>query len=145
VDECFARVASSGSPAVFSYFSHDNRDMRSETVHAVELLRTAAERTGVAWRSCTAVEAHRRYHGLAPERIALEIDESDGELRFRADAPPFQRVPFVGAQSSDGRFLRLFPKPASDTEWRLSVRTGELAQVAAAVTARSGDVTVATA
>jgi hypothetical protein len=145
VDECFAHVAATGAPAVFSFFSHDNRDMRPETVDVVKLLRIASELSGVPWRSCTAVEAHRLYHGLEERPLALEVDASADEFRFRTDAPPFQSVPFVGAETEDGRFVRLYPRSIAPTEWRLAVPTGRLARLAAAVTSEAGDVTVVTA
>ena len=143
VDGCFAEVAETGRPRVLSYFSHDNRDMRSETYHAVELLRNAERSSGVPWRSCTAVDAHRRYHGLEQTAVALEIERRDDLCSIRASAPPFQRVPFVAARLESGRVVRLFPQPLSDVEWRLSLRGANVIELAAAVSSVDGDVATA--
>jgi hypothetical protein len=105
------------------------------------MLRTASERTGVPWRSCTAVEAHCFYHRLPERPLTLEIDG----LCLRTDAPPFQAVPFVAAELDDGRFVRLYPRPVGPTEWQLATTGEKLVRIAAAVTSQAGDVTVATA
>jgi hypothetical protein len=143
VDACFREVAETGRHRVFSFFSHDNRDMRPETVHVHELLSRAAERTGVAWESCTAVEAHRRYHGLREEPIRFEVDVTAGGIALAAGSDPLQPAPFVGAQLEDGRFIRLFPSPDGARRWRLRVETQRLTAVAAAVTSRDGSITIA--
>jgi hypothetical protein len=140
VDTCFAEAAVSGQPRVLSFFSHDNRDMRPETYHVVELLRNAAARTGVRWASCTAVEAHRRYHGLEGQPLELELIQCDGDYRICASAVPFQRLPFVAAELHDDRFVRLFPKPDGEASWRLAVRPADVRRIAAAVTSLAGDV-----
>ncbi len=142
VDACFREVAATGEPRVLSYFSHDNRDMRAETCHVVELLRRAAESTGVGWRSCTAVDAHRRYHGLEPRPVGLRAEvESDG-VRFEADAEPFQAAPFLAAELADGRFARLYAAPDGPRRWRLSGDLGRIRRLGAAVTSPDGEVTV---
>jgi hypothetical protein len=142
VDACFREAAEAGQPRVLSYFSHDNRDMRAETYHAVELLRRAAERTGVPWRSCTAVEAHRRYHGLDPRPISLRVRADREGVAIETDAEPFQPVPFVAAELADGRFTRLYPSPDGPLSWRLGVDLARVARLAAAVTSDDGTVTV---
>jgi len=144
VDTCFAEAALSRRPLVLSFFSHDNRDMRPETYHVVELLRSAAARTGVRWASCTAVEAHRRYHGLEPQPLELELVQRDGGYRIRSSAAPFQRLPFVAAELYDDRFVRLYPKPDGVASWRLAVRPADVRRIAAAVTSLAGDVAICT-
>lgn len=62
IDEAFEQTAREDVPAVLSFFSHDNRDMRSETRHAYKLISEGAARHGLPWRSCTAMEAHRLHH-----------------------------------------------------------------------------------
>lgn len=145
VDECFRQAAESGSARVLSYFSHDNRDMRPETLHAVELLRRAEERTGIPWRSCTAVDAHRRYHGLQPERIELVLERDGPECHLRANVQPSQRVPFVGARLADGRVVRLFARPLGPAEWRLMLRGDDVVELAAAVTSSDGSTAIVVA
>ena len=141
VDACFREVAESGALRVLSFFSHDNRDMRPETVHAVDVLRDAAERIGVPWRSCTAVEAHRRYHGLEQQPISLDLEWEGGEEAvLRASSPPFQRIPFVAARLAGGRVTRLFPRQIGETEWRLSLRGVQADELAGAVTSVDGTV-----
>jgi hypothetical protein len=143
VDACFAEVAATGEARVLSYFSHDNRDMRPETYHVVELLRRAEGRLGVRWASCTAVEAHRRYHGLAGGRIELTLAWVDGGFAIRTSAPPFQRVPFTAGRLADGRVVRLYPKPVGAREWRLALPGGAVEELGVAVTAPSGETAVA--
>jgi hypothetical protein len=143
VDACFREVYESGEARVLSYFSHDNRDMRPETYHVAQLLQTAAERTGVPWRSCTAVDAHRRYHGLAPQPLTLELTTDAEGFVLTTDAQPFQRIPFVAAELASGRFVRLFPRPVAATTWRLRVAPGRIRRLGAAVTSSAGDVTMA--
>jgi hypothetical protein len=113
--------------------------MRPETYDVYELLTDAAGRTGVPWISCTAVEAHRRFHGLEPEPVRLELDG----LGVRTDRPPFQAAPFFAAELDDGRFVRLYPKQVAGHEWRVDVDPARLRRYGAAVTSRSGDKTVA--
>jgi hypothetical protein len=143
VDACFREVASSGAPHVLSYFSHDNRDMRPETHHVVELLARAAERTGVPWRSCTAVDAHRRFHGLEPDLLDLALERDADGCTIRASAEPFQRIPFAGALLADGRFVRLYPRPVALAEWRLTFPGAAVERLGAAATSCAGDVTLA--
>ena len=143
VDACFADAAESGEPRVLSYFSHDNRDMRPETYHVVGLLQEAARRTGVRWASCTAVEAHRRYHGFTPEPVELTLEPAEHGWTLRAGAPPFQSVPFAGAELADGRFVRVFPVPTSPVSWRLRLDPSAVVRLAAAITTVAGDTTVA--
>jgi hypothetical protein len=119
--------------------------MRAETYHAVQLLRNGQENTGVRWASCTAVEAHRRYHGLDARPLELELEETPGGYRIRADATPFQRTPFVAAELADGRFVRLYPKPEGEDQWRLSLPRANVRRLAAATTSLAGDVAIATA
>jgi hypothetical protein len=143
VDACFREVKASGESRVLSYFSHDNRDMRPETAHAIELLRRAEERTGVGWASCTAVDAHQRYHGLAPDPVELTIGRDEAGFQLVASAPPFQSIPFAAAQLADKSFVRLFPTPTSRVSWRLQVDPSLVVQLAAAVTSLGGEPTVA--
>ncbi len=144
VDACFEEVRQSGRPRVLSFFSHDNRDMRPETYDVVELLRAASDRLNVPWRSCSAVEAHRRYHDLPPEEVGLQLDASGSDARLTADAEPFQDLPFVGAELDDGRFVRLYPKREGPRSWRLRLPTAQVRRVAAAITSVSGAVAIAT-
>lgn len=143
VDACFAEVAATGEHRVFSFFSHDNRDMRPETHDVVELLRRAADRSGVSWESCTAVDAHRRYHGLVESPVELELLLDAGGLSLHASAEPFQAIPFVGAELAGGRFVRLYPSPQGPASWRLRADTSRIVRVAAAVTSLDGAVTIA--
>ena len=143
VDACFQDVAEGIGSRVLSFFSHDNRDMRPETYQAVELLRRAEQRTGVRWRSCTAVDAHRRFHGTGPQPVELTLDYDGDECLIRASVRPFQTVPFVAAELAGGRFARLYPRPAGSAEWRLSLRGGNVHRLAAAVTALDGTTALA--
>jgi hypothetical protein len=136
-------VRETGEPRVLSFFSHDNRDLRPETYHAVELLRRAAEQTGVEWRSCTAVGAHCRYHGLAPRPVGLRASVDPHGVVLEADAEPFQTVPFVAAELADGRFTRLYPSTHGEWRWRLRCDLGRIRRLGAAVTSADGSVTVA--
>jgi hypothetical protein len=144
VDGCFEEVARSGSPRVLSYFSHDNRDMRPETYHVVELLRAAEARVGVPWRSCTAADAHRRYHRLEQTPLRLALERTGGGYEISADREPFQRIPFAAAELADGRFVRLYPRPLGPTEWRLATGDAPVERLGVAVTSLAGDVAVAT-
>lgn len=139
VDSCFHEAGEIGSSRVLSFFSHDNRDMRSETYHAVELLRRAEERTGVPWRSCTAVEAHRRHHELEGSSLDVRFDGTT----IRASVETFQRVPFVAVRRRNGHVARIYPRPTAPGEWRLSVPDSDIEGLAAAVTAVDGTVAVA--
>jgi hypothetical protein len=143
VDACFGEVAESGTPRVLAYFSHDNRDMRPETYHVVELLRRAAERTGVPWRSSTAVDAHRGYHRLEPCPLTLELERHGDGCVLRASAEPFQSVPFAAAELDDGRFVRLYPKPQGSRSWSLHLDGARMRRLGAAVTSTAGDVALA--
>ena len=142
VDECFREVAETGEHRVFSFFSHDNRDMRAETVHVHELLSRAAQRVGVGWESCTAVEAHRRYHGLQQEPVALDLSLTTDGYVLIAGSAPLQPAPFVGARLHDGRFVRLFPSPDGERRWRVRCATERIDAIAAAVTSRDGSTTI---
>lgn len=143
VDACFREVAETGAHRVLSFFSHDNRDMRPETARVHEMLSTAAQSGGVPWESCTAIEAHRRYHGLGEEPIALEIGLRPNEVVFAADGDPLQHAPFVAAELREGEFVRLFPSPDGRRRWTLRLDTARLARIAAAVTSRDGSITIA--
>jgi ribosomal protein S18 acetylase RimI-like enzyme len=136
VDAVFREVAETGEPRVLSYFSHDCRDMRPETYDAAAMLGGAAERTGAAWRSCTAVEAHRRFHGLGTERVGLVVEPG----RIVAEGEPFQPQPFVAVEREDGRIERVLPEPAGGREWTMP--SGRYRRYGAAVTSLSGDKTV---
>lgn len=138
VDACFAEVAQTGELRVLSYFSHDNRDMRSETYDVVGMLRAAAERTAVPWRSCTAVDAHRRYHALPPAPLEVSIEARDGGYAIAATSEPFQRIPFAAARLADGRVVRVFPRPVGPREWLL-ISDGGVSELGAAVTSPAGD------
>jgi hypothetical protein len=144
VDACFAEAAAAGEPRVLSFFSHDNRDMRAETYDGVELLREAAERTGIPWRSCTAVEAHRRYHGLEDESLELELEADAAGLRLRTSSEIFQRLPFVAAELDDGRVVRLLPKPVGEGRWTLRLPREPVARrIGAAATSLAGRTAIA--
>ena len=145
LDEVFGEVARTGEQRVLSFFSHDNRDMRPETYDVHELLGAAAERSGIPWESCTAVDAHRRYQGLEPMPLALELAVDDDGLDLTADGDPLQHAPFVGVELDDGRFVRLLPVPAGDRAWRVPIRRGRWRRAAAAVTSVDGSVTTAAA
>jgi hypothetical protein len=142
VEAAMTEVRETGGSRVLSFFSHDNRDMRPETNHASELLRRASEQTGVPWRSCTAVEAHRRYHGLASRPIELRASVDAGGVLFEADGEPFQPVPFVAAELADGRFTRLYPSPSGRRRWRLRCDLARLRRLGAAVTSVDGTTTI---
>lgn len=142
VDACFREVGETGTTRVLSYFSHDNRDMRPETYHVVELLRRAEERTGVRWRSCTAVAAHRRHHGLEPTSLELTVERDGDDAVLRASHAPFQRIPFVAARLAGDRVVRLLPRPLDETSWRLA-GVADVHELGAAVTSVDGEVAVA--
>jgi hypothetical protein len=143
LDEVFAEVARTGEHRVLSFFSHDNRDMRPETYDVHELLVAAAERHGVPWESCTAIDAHRRFHGFAAAPLSLTLDVTNDAIVLHADGEPLQHEPFVAAELDDHRFVRLFPVPAGERRWCVPVARGSCAQVAAAVTSLDGSVTTA--
>ena len=143
VDDCFRDVAERGRSCVLSFFSHDNRDMRPETYHAVEMLQRAADRTDVAWRSCTAVDAHRRYHGLESSSPSLTLESYEGGWTIRADSAPFQRIPFAAAMLPSGGFVRLFPRPVGPAEWILSLDRRDVERLGVAVTSVAGETAVA--
>jgi hypothetical protein len=141
VERCFREAGESGERRVLSFFSHDCRDMRPETYDVCAMLADVSRRTGVPWRSCTALEAHQRLQGVAPEPVRLALDG----LRIRADREPFQPEPFVAAELDDGRFVRLYPRPGGRLEWVVDADPARLRRYGAAVTSRSGDKTVALA
>jgi hypothetical protein len=143
VDACFREVAESGDPRVLSFFSHDNRDMRPETYSAVDLLCQAERETGVRWRSCTAIEAHRRYQGLEAAPLELTLERLGPDYVLATSASPFQQIPFVAARLGDGRVVRLYPRPLGPAEWRLTLGHGRVDALAAAVTSVDGAVTLA--
>ena len=143
VDGCFEEVARSARPRVLSYFSHDNRDMRSETYDVVELLRAAERRIGVPWRSCTAVEAHQRYHHLSPTRPGLSLRLGERECEITASSEPFQREPFAAVAFRDGRVVRVFPTSVGPNTWRLALGGVPATRVAAAITSVAGETAVA--
>lgn len=145
LDEVFAEVARMGEHRVLSFFSHDNRDMRPESYDIHELLVAAAERHGVPWESCTAIDAHRRYHGLEPAPLLLTLDAAKDAILLRTDGEPLQHEPFVAAELDDGRFVRLFPVPDGERRWRVPAARRSCARVAAAVTSLDGSVTTAAA
>jgi hypothetical protein len=142
IEACFREVDSSGITRVLSYFTHDTRDMRPETYRVSEQLRAASERTGVPWRSCTAVEAHRRFHGLGDEPIHLSVEVENGEIVIESDTPPFQRIPFAAAELADGRFVRLYSEPLAPTRWVLRTDLEQLVRFGAGVTSASGSKSV---
>lgn len=141
VEACFLAAAASGETRVLSFFSHDCRDMRPETYEVCALLSDAAERTGVRWHSCTALEAHRRFHRVAPVRVGLAFDEAGSSVVVHADREPFQRAPFFAAETDDGRFVRLYPRLVAPNEWRVAADPARLKRYGAAVTSMSGDKT----
>jgi hypothetical protein len=142
IDACFEEVGRTGEPRVLSYFSHDCRDMRPETYDICAMLAGAASRTGVPWLACTAVDAHQRYHGLEPDRVALEVEPQAGGVRLRTDRPPFQGTPFFAAELDDGRVVRLYPRRLADNDWLVAVDPGRLRRYGAAVTSEAGVKTV---
>jgi hypothetical protein len=142
VEACFREAAASERPRVLSFFSHDCRDMRPETYDVAELLAEAARRTGVPWRSCTALEAHLRHHALEAERVALSLEPDAGGIRIAADREPFQPAPFFAAELEDGRIARLYPKQVGEREWRVAAEPARLRRYGAAVTSRAGLKTV---
>ncbi len=137
LEAAFREVAESSSPRVVSFFSHDNRDMRPETYEVHDALADVAARTGIPWRSCTALDAHVRLHALEPETVTLELELDPQGVRIVLDREPFQRTPFVAADLGD-RVVRLFPVRAGEREWRLRVDTASLRRLGAAVTSRTG-------
>ena len=144
VDDCFREARDSDAPRVLSFFSHDNRDMRPETHHVVDLLRTAEERASVPWRSCTAIDAHRRYHDLDDEHLELSLERDDRSCVIRANGAPFQRTPFVAARLEDGRIARLYAAALEPSVWRVSLGGGRVSEIAVAVTSSNGAVSIAT-
>jgi hypothetical protein len=136
-------VRSTGEPRVLSFFSHDNRDLRPETYQIVDVLRQAAEHTGVPWRSCTAVDAHRRYHGLEVRPIGMHASVDGNGVVLEAEAEPFQPVPFIAAELAAGRFTRLYPSPNGEGQWRLRCDLGRVRRLGAAITSLDGSVTIA--
>jgi hypothetical protein len=139
VDGCFRDAAETAEPRVLSFFSHDNRDMRAETYHVVDLLRDAAAKTGVRWRSCTAVEAHRRYHHLEIEPVELTLAVVKRGFELFADHAPFQNVPFVAAELRSGAFVRLYPRETGPMTWRLNADPRTIKRLAAAVSSIAGE------
>lgn len=142
LERAFVEAREAGGSRVVSFFSHDNRDMRAETVDVARALAEVSERTGVPWRSCTAVEAHRVHHGLDPEQVAVELADDGVGLTIRTDREPFQRTPFTVAELDDGRMVRLYPPRTGDREWRLRLGRREAVRVGVAVTSASGETTV---
>jgi hypothetical protein len=144
VDDCFREARDADAPRVLSFFSHDNRDMRPETHHVVDLLRTAEERVSVPWRSCTAVDAHRRYHDFDDEHLEVSLDRDDRSCVIRANRVPFQRTPFVAARLEDGPIARLYASALEPSAWRVSLAGGRVGKIAVAMTSSNGAVSIAT-
>jgi hypothetical protein len=139
VDECFAMARYYQRDVVFSYFSHDTRDMRPETYSIYEKLQAGAQTYGIPWISCTALQAHQLYHQMQPEKVRVEVEPAEKGLLITTDRAPFQKLPFVAAQLTNGRFVRLYPNPLSDKEWWLPVDLGLLERLGVGVTSRTGD------
>jgi hypothetical protein len=130
----FEQAGRGGPPPVVSVFSHDNRDMRPETYDFHAALSRVAAATGVPWRSCTAVDAHRIAQGLDAPPLALSLDVEPGALVVGSDGPIFQPAPFVAVELDDGRFARLLARPDGERRWVVAVETARLRRAGAAAT-----------
>ena len=137
---CFLAVKADGRPRVLSFFSHDTRDMRPETYDAVALLRTVSEATGVPWRSATAVGAHQAVSGTIAKPLTVSLEQHPAGVRIETHGDVFQRVPFVGAELRDGRFVRLFPRPIASGRWELAAFGDEIVALGVAVSNVAGEV-----
>ena len=137
VTEAMRDVARTAGHVVLSYFSHDNRDMRPETRHAVELLRRASAETGVPWASCTAAEAHRLFHGLDHDELRLEVELEPQGVAVRAEGEPLQRTPFVAAELADGRIVRLVARETAPGRWLAAAEGASLRRAGAAASTRA--------
>ena len=68
----FNQAKTTNTPVILSYFSHDHRDMRDETIYAIELLNKAAAETGVPFKWSCAKDAVK--HCLGLETIENKIE-----------------------------------------------------------------------
>jgi len=98
----------------------------------------------VPWRSCTAIDAHRRYHDFDDEHLELSLERDDRSCVIRANGAPFQRTPFVAARLEDGRIARLYAAALEPSVWRVSLGGGRVSEIAVAVTSSNAAVSIAT-
>jgi len=93
-------------PVILSYFSHDHRDMREETRHAISMIKKASAEYGVRFRWSSAVNALSRAASLYPmpgiqsALIDLKKTENDSVLINFSDFT-YQERPFVFTLDKD--------------------------------------------
>ena len=106
VDEAFCYAKYTRRPLILSYFSHDHRDMRDETRHAISLIKRASSRSGVPYRWDDAKRALQASAGLSETKLSVFTEAVGSNIRFRFSGKIFQKEPFVYVLDSEDEVIR---------------------------------------
>ena len=100
--DTFNQAKKNNRPIIFSYFSHDHRDMRDETSYAIELLNKASNETSIPFKWACAKGAVKECFGLPTRenKIGISVVDKTALITFRHKI--FQKYPFVYTLDIDG-------------------------------------------
>jgi len=82
-------------PVILSYFSHDHRDMREETLAAIQLMKSCSTDYDVPFRWCDAKEAVQVSANLVPRQVRIGFERQDERMMIHFHIDIFQKNPFV--------------------------------------------------
>lgn len=107
VRQAFAAAEQDDQQVILSYFSHDHRDMVDETSYVISLLKQVSKETGIAWRSCNALEAVQLAAAIQPCYVKTQTQRQQQKIIFKTTQPIYQPLPWVGAKSKNGQLCWL--------------------------------------
>jgi len=105
VNDVFSECRNTRKHVIFSYFSHDHRDMRAETKQVISFLNAAAKQFGVSYAWCDAVEAIRIADNIADQRVKISVRLINNTADIRFSDPIYQKHPFVYTLHNDGQII----------------------------------------
>lgn len=121
VRQAFAAAAQGDQPVILSYFSHDHRDMVDETSYVIALVRQVSKETGVAWRSCHALEAVQVAATIRPRYVKTQTKHHQQKITFKTTQPIYQPLPWVGAKLKNGQLTWLPVTKSNAYTYEISV------------------------
>ena len=141
VDEAFSYAKSFDKPILLSYFSHDHRDMRSETQRVIEMIEKSSQKFNIPFSYCDAKSALQGVAQITPEKIEVDCELNPGKVIFRFSSRPYQQNLFVFTLTNTGEFQYIpgdIKQEGENFTCKIDIKENT-AMIAAAGHSQSGD------
>ena len=102
IDQVFKKAKVDKKSIILSYFSHDHRDMRSETYRVVKMINIASKKYNIPFAWQDALKALQACEDIKPVHVKIGIEKNENRYKIYFDKEVYQKFPFVYTEDKSG-------------------------------------------